>query len=95
MRLRPKVMTVATTVAGLLPIGWSHEVGSEIIRPLAVPVLGGMLSSAVHILIVTPVLFALLRQRSLRRPNERKHYAMNLGSKKYIGARSSTLKAAT
>ena len=66
MRLRPKVMTVATTVAGLLPIVWSHEVGSEIIRPLAVPVLGGMLSSAVHILIVTPVLFAGLRERSLR-----------------------------
>jgi Cu(I)/Ag(I) efflux system membrane protein CusA/SilA len=66
MRLRPKVMTVATTIAGLLPILWSHEVGSEIIRPLAVPVIGGMLSSAVHILIVTPVLFAQLRMSSLR-----------------------------
>jgi Cu(I)/Ag(I) efflux system membrane protein CusA/SilA len=66
MRLRPKVMTVATTIAGLLPIFWSHEVGSEIIRPLAVPVIGGMLSSAVHILIVTPVLFARLRVPFLR-----------------------------
>jgi copper/silver efflux system protein len=66
MRLRPKVMTVATTVAGLLPIVWSHEVGSEIIRPLALPVLGGMLSSALHILVVTPVLFAALRERALR-----------------------------
>jgi Cu(I)/Ag(I) efflux system membrane protein CusA/SilA len=70
MRLRPKVMTVATTIAGLLPILWSQAVGSEIIRPLAVPVLGGMLSSAVHILIVTPVLFAGLRKRSLGRARE-------------------------
>jgi Cu(I)/Ag(I) efflux system membrane protein CusA/SilA len=58
LRLRPKVMTVATTVAGLLPILWSSQVGSEVMRPLAVPVLGGMLSSAVHILVITPVLFA-------------------------------------
>jgi Cu(I)/Ag(I) efflux system membrane protein CusA/SilA len=66
-RLRPKVMTVATTIAGLLPIFWSHDVGSEIIRPLAVPVLGGMLSSAIHILIVTPVIFTGLRSRSFPR----------------------------
>jgi Cu(I)/Ag(I) efflux system membrane protein CusA/SilA len=71
MRLRPKIMTVATTVAGLLPILWSHQVGSEIIRPLAIPVLGGMLSSAVHILIVTPVLFAWIRERELSRPPAR------------------------
>jgi Cu(I)/Ag(I) efflux system membrane protein CusA/SilA len=71
MRLRPKVMTVATTVAGLLPILWSHEVGSEIMRPLAVPVLGGMISSAIHILIVTPVLFASLQKRSLRQSQRR------------------------
>ena len=65
LRLRPKIMTVATTVAGLLPILWSSEVGSEIMRPLAVPVLGGMLSSAIHILIVTPVIFYWLRSREL------------------------------
>jgi len=64
-RLRPKIMTVATTVASLLPVFWSHQVGSEIMRPLAIPVLGGMLSSAVHILIITPVLFAWLRERGL------------------------------
>ena len=66
-RLRPKIMTVATTVASLLPVFWSHQVGSEIMRPLAIPVLGGMLSSAVHILIITPVLFAWLRERGLPR----------------------------
>ncbi|HNC24960.1 MAG TPA: efflux RND transporter permease subunit, partial [Opitutaceae bacterium] len=65
LRLRPKVMTVATTVASLLPIFWSHRTGVEIMQPLATPVVGGMLSSLVHILVVTPVIFAWLREREL------------------------------
>ena len=65
LRLRPKVMTVATTVASLLPIFWAERTGTEIMRPLAAPVVGGMLSSLVHILIVTPVIFAWLREREL------------------------------
>ncbi len=67
LRLRPKVMTVATTVFGLLPILWSTSTGSEIMRPLATPVLGGMISSFIHIMIVTPVLFVWLRARELKR----------------------------
>jgi len=67
LRLRPKLMTVSTIVAGLLPIFWSTRVGSEVIRPLATPVLGGMLSSLAHVLIVTPVIFLWLRERELRR----------------------------
>ena len=67
LRLRPKVMTVATTVAGLLPIMWSTSTGSEVMRPLAAPVIGGMISSFLHIMIVTPVLFAFLRERELKR----------------------------
>ena len=67
LRLRPKVMTVATTVAGLLPIMWSTSTGSEVMRPLATPVIGGMVSSLLHILIVTPVLFAWLREREMPR----------------------------
>ncbi len=67
LRLRPKVMTVATTVASLLPIFWSHRTGIEIMQPLATPVIGGMLSSLVHILIVTPVIFTWLRERDLVR----------------------------
>jgi len=67
LRLRPKLMTVSTIVAGLLPIFWSARVGSEVIRPLATPVLGGMLSSLAHVLIVTPVIFLWLRERELRR----------------------------
>jgi Cu(I)/Ag(I) efflux system membrane protein CusA/SilA len=66
LRLRPKLMTVSTVVAGLLPIFWSARVGSEVIRPLATPVLGGMLSSLAHVLIVTPILFLWLRERGLR-----------------------------
>ena len=66
LRLRPKVMTVATIVASLLPIMWSTRAGAEIMKPLAAPVIGGMLSSLLHILIVTPVIFAWLRERELR-----------------------------
>lgn len=63
LRLRPKVMTVATIVASLLPIMWSHRQGAEVMKPLATPVIGGMLSSLLHILIVTPVIFLWLRGR--------------------------------
>lgn len=68
LRLRPKVMTVATTVASLLPIFWSDRTGVEIMQPLAAPVVGGMLSSLVHILIVTPVIFAWLEERKTALP---------------------------
>jgi Cu(I)/Ag(I) efflux system membrane protein CusA/SilA len=67
LRLRPKVMTVATIVASLLPILWSHRTGAEVMRPLAIPVVGGMLSSLVCILIVTPVIFTWLRERELNK----------------------------
>ncbi len=71
LRLRPKVMTVSTVVAGLLPIMWSTSAGSEVMKPLATPVLGGMVSSLLHVLIVTPAIFYSLRARELRR--EEKH----------------------
>jgi Cu(I)/Ag(I) efflux system membrane protein CusA/SilA len=67
LRLRPKVMTVSTVVAGLLPIMWSTSAGSEVMKPLATPVLGGMLSSLLLVLIVTPVIFFWLRERELRK----------------------------
>ncbi len=67
LRLRPKVMTVATIVASLLPIMWSTQTGAEVMKPLATPVIGGMLSSLIHILIVTPVIFAWLRELELKR----------------------------
>jgi Cu(I)/Ag(I) efflux system membrane protein CusA/SilA len=74
LRLRPKVMTVSTVIAGLLPIMWSTRVGAEVMKPLATPVLGGMVSSLLHVLIVTPVLFYWLQERRLElreQPRER------------------------
>ena len=65
LRLRPKVMTVATVIASLLPIMWSERVGTEVMRPIATPVIGGMLSSLLHVLIVTPVIFFWLRRREI------------------------------
>jgi Cu(I)/Ag(I) efflux system membrane protein CusA/SilA len=58
-------MTVSTVVAGLLPIMWSTRVGAEVMKPLATPVLGGMISSLLHVLIVTPVIFFWLHERRL------------------------------
>lgn len=67
LRLRPKVMTVSTVIAGLLPIMWSASAGAEVMKPLATPVLGGMVSSLVHVLIVTPVIFFWLKEREITR----------------------------
>jgi Cu(I)/Ag(I) efflux system membrane protein CusA/SilA len=65
LRLRPKVMTVATVIAGLLPILWTTRPGAEVMKPLATPVLGGMVSSLLLVLLVTPVIFAWLREREI------------------------------
>lgn len=70
LRLRPKVMTVSTVVAGLLPIMWSTSAGSEIMKPLATPVLGGMVSSLLHVLIVTPVIFYWIQLSRLKSEKE-------------------------
>lgn len=72
LRLRPKVMTVSTVVAGLLPIMWSTSAGAEVMKPLATPVLGGMVSSLLHVLIVTPVIFYWIHERKL---NKEESYA--------------------
>ena len=57
---------VARSSPGLLPIMWSTRVGAEVMKPLATPVLGGMVSSLLHVLIVTPVIFFWLRERPAR-----------------------------
>ena len=67
LRLRPKVMTVSTVVAGLLPIMWSTSAGAEVMKPLATPVLGGMVSSLLHVLVVTPVIFFWIHERGLKK----------------------------
>lgn len=67
MRLRPKVMTVMTSLIGLLPIMWSTGVGGDFMKPLAAPMIGGLVTSTVHVLIVTPILFAIMKERALRK----------------------------
>jgi Cu(I)/Ag(I) efflux system membrane protein CusA/SilA len=67
LRLRPKLMTVLTTVLGLLPILWSTGPASGLMKPIAAPIVGGMLTSAVHVLIITPIIFFLTKRNALRR----------------------------
>ncbi len=64
-RVRPKMMTVVAIMAGLIPILWSTGVGSEVMQRIAVPMIGGMVSSTVLTLIVIPALFALIRRRGI------------------------------
>lgn len=66
-RLRPKLMTVATAMLGLVPIMFSTGVGSDMMKPLVTPMIGGLLTSAIHVLIMTPVLFAMMKERAMRR----------------------------
>jgi Cu(I)/Ag(I) efflux system membrane protein CusA/SilA len=67
LRLRPKLMTVLTTLCGLLPILWSTGVGADVLKPIAAPIAGGMITSAIHVLIITPVIFLLMKRRTLLR----------------------------
>ena len=70
-RVRPKMMTVVAIMAGLLPIMWSTGTGSEVMRRIAAPMVGGMVSSTVLTLVVIPVIYALLKQRNLERESRR------------------------
>ena len=67
LRLRPKLMTVGVTLAALLPIMWSTGIGSDVMKPMAAPIIGGMVTSTVHVLIITPVIFYIMKRRALRR----------------------------
>jgi copper/silver efflux system protein len=67
LRLRPKLMTVLTAMLGLVPIMWSSGTGADVMKPLTAPMIGGLFTSAVHVLVVTPVLFAMMKERALRR----------------------------
>jgi Cu(I)/Ag(I) efflux system membrane protein CusA/SilA len=65
-RVRPKMMTVVAIMAGLLPIMWSSGTGSEIMQRIAVPMIGGMISSTLLTLIVIPAIFGLVKGFGLR-----------------------------
>jgi Cu(I)/Ag(I) efflux system membrane protein CusA/SilA len=67
LRLRPKLMTVGTSMIGLIPVMWATGTGSDVMKPLTAPLIGGLLTSAVHVLVVTPILFAVMKERALRK----------------------------
>jgi Cu(I)/Ag(I) efflux system membrane protein CusA/SilA len=60
-------MTVATSLIGLIPIMWSTGVGADVMKPLAAPMIGGLITSTVHVLVVTPVLFTYMKLRALKK----------------------------
>jgi len=65
-RLRPKLMTVCVVLASLIPILWETGVGSDVMKPIAAPIVGGMITSTIHVLILIPVFFAVMKERALR-----------------------------
>lgn len=66
-RLRPKLMTVAAVLASLAPILFETGVGSDVMKPIAAPIVGGMITSTIHVLVLVPVFFVLTKERALRR----------------------------
>jgi Cu(I)/Ag(I) efflux system membrane protein CusA/SilA len=66
-RLRPKLMTVAAVLASLIPILRESGVGSDVMKPIVAPIVGGMVTSTIHVLILVPVFFVLMKSRALRR----------------------------
>src|SRR5437867_98864 len=66
-RLRPKLMTVCVVLASLIPVLWESGIGSDVMKPIAAPIVGGMITSTIHVLILVPVFFALMKERALRR----------------------------
>jgi Cu(I)/Ag(I) efflux system membrane protein CusA/SilA len=67
--VRPIAMTVAVSIAGLLPIMWGSSTGSEVLRRIASPMVGGMITAPLLSMIVVPVVYMLVRRRQLAEPN--------------------------
>ena len=66
-RLRPKLMTVCVSLFGLIPILWSTGVGSDVMKPIVLPMIGGVFTSSIHILLVTPIIFLMSKEYELRK----------------------------
>ncbi len=67
LRLRPKLMTVGTTLIALIPIMWSSGVGADVMKPIAAPIIGGLVTSAIHVLVITPIIFVMVKERALKK----------------------------
>jgi len=68
-RLRPKLMTVTAVLASLAPILWASGIGSDVMKPIAAPIVGGMITSTIHVLILVPVFFLMVKERTHRLPS--------------------------
>jgi copper/silver efflux system protein len=66
-RLRPKLMTVSVSLFALIPILWSSGVGSDVMKPIVLPMVGGVVTSAIYILLVTPLIFLMTKEYELRK----------------------------
>jgi Cu(I)/Ag(I) efflux system membrane protein CusA/SilA len=66
-RLRPKIMTVSVSLFALIPILWSNGVGSDVMKPIVLPMVGGVITSAVFVLLVTPLIFLMNKEYELRK----------------------------
>lgn len=66
-RLRPKLMTVCVSLFGLIPVLWATGVGTDVMKPIVLPMIGGVLTSSTHILLVTPLIFLMAKEYELRK----------------------------
>ncbi len=67
LRLRPKLMTVIAVIASLAPILWETGIGSDVMKPIAAPIVGGMITSTIHVLILVPIFFVMIKEHALKR----------------------------
>lgn len=66
-RLRPKLMTVCVSLFGLIPVLWATGVGTDVMQPIVLPMIGGVLTSSTHILLVTPLIFLMSKEYELKK----------------------------
>ncbi|HEY0611629.1 MAG TPA: efflux RND transporter permease subunit [Chitinophaga sp.] len=74
-RLRPKLMTVCVSLFGLVPVLWASGVGTDVMKPIVLPMIGGVLTSSTHILLVTPLIFLMTKEYELRKYGKLEVYA--------------------
>jgi Cu(I)/Ag(I) efflux system membrane protein CusA/SilA len=72
-RLRPKLMTVIAVLASLAPILWETGVGSDVMKPIAAPIVGGMITSTIHVLILVPIFFMMIKERSISKKTSKEN----------------------
>ena len=66
-RLRPKLMTVSVSLFGLIPILWSTGTGSDVMLPITLPLIGGVVTSTIYVLLVTPIIYEMAKERELKK----------------------------